>query len=111
MYPCTKFKNLPYILKRQKFFLQFFQNKQSDQELNLSPTSFSNPKFTYFATFKLSEIKYYLEDLNPHVGLDPHNVFPLFLYKMAVFLALKLEKTFMAQLELVVSQYYRGQLI
>ena len=30
---------------------EFFQNKQSDQELNLSQISFPNPKFTYFACF------------------------------------------------------------
>ena len=44
-----------------------FQCKRSVQELNLSQTCFPNPKFTYFA-FKLSEIKYYLKDLNPQVA-------------------------------------------
>ena len=65
----------------------------SDQKLNLPPTCFPKPKFTYFA-FKSSEIKYYLKDLNPHGGLDPHNIFPLFLNKMAVILAHKLAKIF-----------------
>ena len=41
-----------------------------------------------------SEIKYYLKDFNPHGSLDPHNIFPLFLNKMAVILAPKLSKIF-----------------
>ena len=74
-------------------FSTISQNKQSDQELNLPQTCFPNPKFTYFA-FRSSEIKYYLKDLNSRGDLDPHNIFSLFLNKMAVFLALKLAKIF-----------------
>ena len=49
----------------------------SDQEYNVPPTCFPKPKFTYFS-FKLSEIKYYLKELNPYGGLDHHNIFPRF---------------------------------
>ena len=72
--------------KMKEVFSIVFQNKKSDQDLNYPPTYFPNPKFTYF-DFKFSQIKYYLKDLNPHGGLDPHSIFPLFLNKMAVILA------------------------
>ena len=76
--------------KKVEIFSTVFQNKQSDQKLNLIPTCFPIPKLTCFA-FKSSERKYYL---NPYGDLDPHNIFPLFLNKMAVILAPKLAKIF-----------------
>ena len=79
--------------KKAEIFSIVFQNKQSDQELNLPPTCFLKPKFTYFA-FKSSEIKYWLKDLNPHGYMDPHNIFPLFLNMVAVILAIELVKIF-----------------
>ena len=63
--------------KKAEVFTTVFQNKQSDQNLNLPQTCFSKPKFTYFA-FKLSEMKYYLKDLNSNGGLNPHSIFPCF---------------------------------
>ena len=42
----------------------------------------------------MSEIKYYLKDLNLYGGLDSHNIFSLFLNKMVVILAPKLAKFF-----------------
>ena len=75
------FVHMPH-LKFQKFFLQFSKIKR---ELN--------SKFTYFA-FKSSEIRYYLKDPKSHIGLDSHWIFPLFMNKMAVFLAPKLAKHF-----------------
>ena len=35
--------------KKAEVFSTVFQKKQSDQELNLPPTCFPKPKFTYFA--------------------------------------------------------------
>ena len=58
------------LFKKAVVFCTVFQNKQSDQELNLSQNCFPKPELVYFA-FKLSEIKYYLKDLKPHSGLDP----------------------------------------
>ena len=65
-------------------FFTVFQNKQSDQELNLPSSCFLKPQFTYFA-FKSSEIKYYLMDLNLNGGLDPHNIYQCFLIKWLFF--------------------------
>ena len=42
---------------------EVFFNKQSDHVLDLTPISFR--KCTYLA-FKLSDIKYFLKDLNSH---------------------------------------------
>ena len=46
--------------KKAEVFSIIFQNKQSDQVLNLPLTCFSNLKFTYFAV-KSSETKNYLK--------------------------------------------------
>ena len=59
--------------KAEVFLYSFFQNKKSDQELNLPPTCFPKPIFIYFA-FKSSEIKFFIKDVNPHGGLDSHNI-------------------------------------
>ena len=53
-------------------------------------------------------MKYYLKDLNLHGGLDPHNIFPLFLNKI---LTPKLAKKIVVLLLMVVFQYYEGQLL
>ena len=82
-----------------EIFSTIFQNKQSNQELKISPICFPNRKLIYFA-FTSSAIKSYLKVLNLHDGLDSHNIFSLFLNKMAVFLAAKLSKIF---LELIVA--------
>ena len=41
--------------KITEIFLHFLKNKQSDQDFDLLPSCFPNPKFTYFA-FKPFEI-------------------------------------------------------
>ena len=75
---CTDDGSVIYDLyKKAKVLSTVSQNKQSYHKLNLPPICFPKPKFTYFV-FKPSEIKYYLKDLNPHDGLDPHNIFPCF---------------------------------
>ena len=79
--------------KMAEVFSSVFQRKQCDQVLELPPTCFPPPKFTYFA-FKSSEVKYYLRGLDSHGGSDPNNIFPLFLKMTADFIAPKLAKIF-----------------
>ena len=55
-----------------------FDNKQSREAVDLLLTCHPSPRLTTF-TFRSSEVRRLLLDLNPYGGTDPMGMFPLFL--------------------------------
>ena len=66
-----------------------FDGKQSRDPVDLPSTCHPSPSLTTFV-FRSREVKYLLLDLDSYGGTDPLGMFPLFLKKTAVFLALVL---------------------
>ena len=79
------------------FFEQYFIGKNVTKYLIFHQHVFFNLKLTYFS-FKSSEIKYYLKELDSNGGSDRDNMFYLFLKKTADLFSPKLAKPFLALL-------------
>ena len=56
----------------------YFDSKQSREAVDLPLTCHPSPSFTTF-TFRSSEVRRLLLDLDPYGGTDPLGMFPLFL--------------------------------
>ena len=77
-----------------------FDGKQSRDPVDLPSTCHPSPSLTTFA-FRSREVKRLLLDLDSYGGTDALGMFPLFLKKTAVVLALRLAVVFRRILRLV----------
>ena len=59
-----------------------FDSKQSREAIDLLHTCHPSPGFTTF-TFRSSEVKHLLLDLDPYCGADPLGIFTIFLKRTA----------------------------
>ena len=59
-----------------------FDSKQSTEAVDLPLTCYPSPSLTTF-TFRTSEVRRLLLDLDPYGGPDPLGMFPLFLKRTA----------------------------
>ena len=69
--------------------LHHFDGKQSRESVDLPLTCHPSPSLTSFS-FRSSEVKHLLLDMNPYGGSDPLGMFPLFLKRTADVLAPRL---------------------
>ena len=70
-----------------------FYGKQFRESVDLQLTCHPSPRLTSF-TFRSSEVRCLLLDLDPYGGSDPLGMFPLFLKRTADFLAPRLSVVF-----------------
>ena len=70
-----------------------FDSKQSTEVLDLPLTCHPSPSLTTFS-FRSSEVRRLLLDLDPYGGTDPLDMFPLFLKRTADVMATRLSVVF-----------------
>ena len=75
--------------RRQLFFSDVFDGKQSNDSLSMPQSCFPEAELTTFA-FCSGEVKKLLLELDPYGGTGPDGIFPLFFVKTANYLAPKI---------------------
>ena len=75
--------------RRQPFFSDAFDSKQSNDSLTMPQSCFPEAELTTFA-FRSGEVKKLLLELDPYGGVGPDGIFPLFFIKTASYSAAKI---------------------
>ena len=75
--------------RRQPFFTDVFDIKQSNNSLTVPQSCFPEAELTTFA-FRSGEVKKLLLELDPYGGAEPNDIFPLFFVKTANYVAPKI---------------------
>ena len=70
-----------------------FESKQSTEAVDLPLTCYPSPSFTTFS-FRLTEVRRLLLDLDPYGGTDPLGMFPIFLKRITDVMAPRLSVVF-----------------